>query len=203
MMANLFKGQLKSHTNVKINKNNTISQYIYYKNWYNWQRQPTPFFLFVADISNKNVYWLNVKTTNINYKKDQEGSTVHIPVNNELSNEVSLNNLISNVIIELERDEEEYLKLVKIPSHFEELDKKYNISQDSLKVALEFTNKLFYLYTFRNRIIYYFNDIKGLKRFFLLLKTTNSEIAINLIHDLLDKYSSSFDYFLKLSYKNW
>ena len=80
MKANLFKGQLKSHTSVKINKDDTISQFIYYKNWNYWQRQPTPFFLFVADLSNKKVYWLNVKTANIEYKQIHKSEPYNITI---------------------------------------------------------------------------------------------------------------------------
>lgn len=179
MKANIFKGQLKTHELLKINQNNTISQYIKYTNWNNWQRQPTPFFLFVADLNGNKVYWLNIKTAEIEFKVGQEGTTIHIPIYNDLSNELSLNHLISGVIIELERDEKEYLELIEIPTQFEEIDNKSNISRDSLKIALIFVRKLFYLYNYRKRIVYYFKDRKGLKRFLLILQTTYSEMAFS------------------------
>lgn len=200
MRANIFKGQLKSHSEVSINSDSTISQYIKYSSWNYWQRNPTPFFLFVADISNENVYWLNVKTLEIEYRERQEGITIRIPVRNEISSTESLNDLISDIIIELERDEEELIQSIRLPQFFNDIDKTYNIAEETLRICLEFAKKLFILYSIRNRIIYLFENEKGLKRFFLFLRSNYSRFALDLIHNLIERYNDSLKYLFQLSY---
>ena len=197
MMANIFKGQLKTHQEISINKNSTISQYIYYKNWNNWQRQSSPFFLVVVDIDKNKCYWLNLKTASLEIKKGKAGTTIQIPISNDLSNQVSLNNLISDVIIELERDEEEYLKSITLPKLIDDIQDQYNLPRETFKRALELTQKLFFLYNRKDGALF-FKDLNGLRRFMLLLNTNSAEIALKLVHELIEK-NNSCEYLLRLS----
>jgi len=197
MMANIFKGQLKSHQKITINKNSTISQYIYYKNWNNWQRQSSPFFLVIVDIKINKCYWLNIKTTSLEIKKDKAGITIQIPIRNDLSIQASLNNLISDVIIELERDEEEYLKLITLPKLIDDTQDQYNLPSETFKRALDLTQKLFLLYGRKDGVLF-FKDLNGLRRFMLLMNTNSAAFALELVHDLIEK-NNSCEYLLRLS----
>lgn len=103
MMGNLFAGQLKSHERKSINKDNTVSQYVEYKNWNYWQLLPLPFYLLVTDNSTKRVYWINVHQINIEIKDGQDGTTIIIPIENELSIKESLVEFIKDILKELKK----------------------------------------------------------------------------------------------------
>lgn len=114
MMGNLFAGQLKSHERKNINNNNTISQYIEYKNWNYWHLLPLPFYLFVTDNSNERVYWINVHQIDIEIKCGQDGTTVSIPIKSDLSIKESLVEFIKDIFKELKKIRTNISKFIKI-----------------------------------------------------------------------------------------
>lgn len=103
-----FKGQLKSHGKpMSINKDNTISQPVKYKNWNNWQTNQL-FILIVVDIATDKIYWLNIKKYKIDRIEGQDGTTVRIPITNEITNQSSIIRLVYEIFKSNGRSEKEY-----------------------------------------------------------------------------------------------
>lgn len=106
MRGNIFKGQLKTHKNVKIRKGSYIphyiSQHIEYKNWNNWINIPSPFFLFIADLESQKIFWLNVKKKKGIEITNKSGTSIRIPIINEVSIMDSIKKLKQEAISELD-----------------------------------------------------------------------------------------------------
>jgi len=192
MKANIFKGQLKTHEKVTIKSNSTISQPVKYTSWNYWKKHQAPFFLFVADLSKKRVYWLNVKKTEIPKKPNQEKTSVSIPVNNDLSNEESLSELINDVFEELnitvpqvKTENSEVLEDFREDS--EQLDNK---NVDMLNKRL-----LKYLKKIQNAEIPNLGDLHRILKIFenapKLIYTLFKETLLHLIQVLRDKFESN------------
>jgi len=126
-----FKAKIFGHNIIKINQDNTISQYIETHYWKYWKGYDSPFFLFVIDVLNEKIYWVNIKTLKP-YKTMKKGVILRIPIENIISNDqqiqkiINLKKIINLILKELKIEKNEILNNLN-------LDMSQNILIDYLK----------------------------------------------------------------------
>lgn len=127
-----FKGQLKTHKRpIRINKDNTISEYIYYKNWNRWIKKKF-FLLVVVDITQEKIYWINIRDYKIMYR-NKEGESINIPITNEKAKKDTFNQLIYEIFKVNDRNEEDfniYMKNLYNTYYLKKKKKSYRIKSN-------------------------------------------------------------------------